>query len=117
MGLFGNSAALDKLDRDMTAIANGDADLSHSIGSPNGNIEGRISANINRFFGRVRDLITHARQGSVSIATDAARMNHLVLLTDSAVRRQEELASDVFQSSNQAACIPTPLTTTPHPLL
>ena len=101
MGLFGNSAALDKLDRDLAAIANGEADLSHSIGSPNGNIEGRISANINRFFGRVRDLITHARQGSVSIATDAARMNHLVLLTDTAVRRQEELASDVFQSSNQ----------------
>ncbi len=101
MGLFGNSAALDKLDRDLTAVANGDADLSHSIGSANGNIEGRISANINRFFGRVRDLITHARKGSVSIATDAARMNHLIQLTDAAVRRQEELASDVFQSSNQ----------------
>ena len=101
MGLFGPSAALDKLDRDMASIANGEADLSHSIGSANGNIEGRISANINRFFGRVRDLITHARQGSVSIATDAARMNHLVLLTDAAVRRQEELASDVFESSNR----------------
>ncbi len=101
MGLFGNSAALDKLDRDMAAIANGEADLSHSIGSANGNIEGRISANINRFFGRVRDLISHAREGSVSIATDAARMNHLVQLTDAAVRRQEELASDVFESSNQ----------------
>ncbi len=101
MGLFGNSAALDKLDRDLAAIASGEADLSHNIGSANGNIEGRISANINRFFGRVRDLITHARQGSVSIATDAARMNHLVLLTDAAVRRQEELASDVFESSNR----------------
>ena len=77
MGLFGNSAALEKIDRDLAAIANGEADLSHCIGTPGGAIEGRISGNINRFFGRVRDLISHARERSVSIASDAARMNRI----------------------------------------
>lgn len=101
MGLFGNSASLEKLDRDLAAVANGEADLSHGIGTPGGNIEGRISGNINRFFGRVRDLISHARERSVSIASDAARMNHLVQQTDSAVQRQEALAGNVFDSSNR----------------
>ncbi len=101
MGLFGNNAALNKIDRDIAAIADGSADLSHVVGSTGGDAAGRISTNINRFFGRVRDLIGHARERSVSIAADAARMNHLVQLTGDAVKRQESLASDVFDSSNR----------------
>ena len=101
MGFFGNNASLDKIDRDLAAIADGSADLSHSVGSAGSDVYGRISGNINRFFGRVRDLISHSRVRSVSIAADAARMNHLVQLTDDAVRRQESLASAVFDSSNR----------------
>ena len=101
MGFFGNNAALDKIDRDLVAIADGSADLSHVVGSAGNDSAGRISASVNRFFGRVRGLISHARERSVSIAADAARMNHLVQLTDDAVRRQESLAGDVFQSSNR----------------
>ncbi|MBS1143589.1 MAG: methyl-accepting chemotaxis sensory transducer [Proteobacteria bacterium] len=100
MGFFGNSASLDKIDRDIAAIADGNADLSHSVGNPGSDAAGRVSANINRFFGRVRGLISHARERSVSIAADAARMNSLVQQTDDAVRRQEALAANVFESSN-----------------
>jgi methyl-accepting chemotaxis protein len=101
MGFFGNSASLDKIDRDIAAIADGNADLSHSVGTGGSDAPGRISANINRFFSRVRGLISHSRERSVSIAADAARMNHLVQLTGDAVRRQEVLASDIFESSNR----------------
>ena len=101
MGFFGKNASLEKIDRDIAAIADGNADLSHSVGSSGGDAAGRISGNINRFFSRVRGLISHARERSVSIAADAARMNHLVQLTGDAVRRQEILAGDVFESSNR----------------
>jgi methyl-accepting chemotaxis protein len=101
MGFFGNNAALDKIDRDIAAIADGNADLSHAVGTTGSDAAGRVSGNINRFFSRVRGLISHARERSVSIASDAARMNHLVQLTGDAVRRQEALAGDVFQSSNR----------------
>ncbi len=101
MGFFGNSAALDKIDRDISAIADGKADLSHAVGAAGNDTAGRISGNINRFFGRVRSLISHSRVRSVSIAADAARMNHLVQQTDDAVRRQETLAANVFESSNR----------------
>ena len=101
MGFFGNSASLDKIDRDIAAIADGNADLSHSVGSGGSDAAGRISANINRLFSRVRGLISHSRERSVSIAADAARMNHLVQLTGDAVHRQEVLASDIFESSNR----------------
>ena len=101
MGFFGNNAALDKIDRDIAAIADGNADLSYAVGTTGSDAAGRVSGNINRFFSRVRDLISHARERSVSIASDAARMNHLVQLTGDAVRRQEALAGDVFQSSNR----------------
>ncbi|PKO37013.1 MAG: methyl-accepting chemotaxis protein [Betaproteobacteria bacterium HGW-Betaproteobacteria-6] len=100
MGFFGNSGALDKIDRDIAAIADGTADLSHSVGNTGSDSTGRISGNINRFFSRVRGLISHARERSVSIAADAARMNSLVQQTDDAVRRQEALAANVFESSN-----------------
>ena len=101
MGWFGNNGALDKVDRDIAAIADGQADLAHSIGSQGNDAAGRISANLNRFFTRIRGLITHSRSSSVSIAADAARMNHLVQLTGDAVRRQEALAADIFESSNR----------------
>jgi methyl-accepting chemotaxis protein len=101
MGFFGKATALDKIDRDIAAIAEGSADLSSTIGTNSGDTAGRISSNLNRFFSRVRGLISHSRERSVSIAADAARMNHLVQLTDQAVRRQEALASDVFNSSNR----------------
>jgi len=74
MGLFGNNAAINKIDRDITAIAEGQADLSFAVGAAGNDAPGRISANINRFFAKVRDLISHARERSVSIAADAARM-------------------------------------------
>src|SRR5574343_822820 len=101
MGLFGNNKTLDKIDRDIAAIADGQADLSHNIGLPGPHPAGRISTHLNRFFGRVRSLITHARERSVSIAADAARMNFLVQQTGDAVRRQESLAADIFDSSNR----------------
>ena len=101
MGFFGNDAALNKIDRDIAAIADGSADLSHTVGTTGSDAAGRVSGNINRFFSRVRGLISHARERSVSIASDAARMNHLVQLTGDAVRRQEALASAVFESSNR----------------
>ena len=101
MGFFGSNASLDKLDRDIGTIAEGKADLSHPVGSNGNDACGRISGNITRFFGRVRGLISHARERSVSIAADAARMNQLVQQTDEAVRRQENLAANVFESSNQ----------------
>ncbi len=101
MGFFGNSTALEKIDRDIAAVAEGSADLSYTVGTSGSNVAGRISSNINRFFGRVRSLISHARERSVSIAADAARMNHLVQQTDDAVRRQEALAANVFESSNR----------------
>ncbi len=101
MGWFSNNSALEKIDRDIAAIADGNADLSHTVGVTGSDPSGRISSNINRFFSRVRDLISHARERSVSIAADAARMNHLVQLTGDAVRRQEALAGDVFESSNR----------------
>jgi methyl-accepting chemotaxis protein len=101
MGFFGNNSALDKIDRDIVAITDGNADLSHTVGASGSDAAGRVSSNINRFFGKIRELISHARTGSVSIATDAARMNHLVQLTSEAVRRQESLANTVFESSNR----------------
>ena len=101
MGFFGSNATLDKIDRDIGAIADGSANLSRQVGSPGNDAAGRVSSNINRFFGRVRSLIAHARERSVSIAADAARMNHLVQQTDDAVRRQETLAGAVFESSNR----------------
>ena len=101
MGFFGNNGALDKIDRDIADIADGNADLSLLVGKSGNDAAGRVSGNLNRFFSRVRDLISHARERSVSIASDAARMNHLVQLTGDAVRRQESLASDVFESSNR----------------
>ena len=101
MGLFGNNAALDKIDRDIADIADGNADLSLVVGKNGSDAAGRVSGNINRFFSKVRGLISHARERSVSIAADAARMNHLVQLTGDAVRRQEMLAGDVFESSNR----------------
>ena len=33
MGFFGNSGALEKIDRDIAAIADGSADLSYSVGN------------------------------------------------------------------------------------
>src|SRR5574343_253285 len=99
--LFGNNAAINKIDRDITAIAEGRADLSLTVGATGSDAAGRVSGNITRFFGKVRDLISHARERSVSIAADAARMNHLVQLTDEAVRRQEVLANDIFESGNR----------------
>ena len=101
MGFFGKSAALDKIDRDIAAIADGSADLSHAVGTSSNDVPGRISGNINRFFGRVRGLISHSRERAISIAANAARMNHLVQQTDDAVRRQEVLAANVFDSSNR----------------
>ncbi|MCK6413869.1 MAG: methyl-accepting chemotaxis protein [Azonexus sp.] len=101
MGLFGNNAAIGKIDRDIAAVAEGRADLSQLVGTAGSDAPGRISGNINRFFAKVRDLISHARERSVSIAADAARMNHLVQQTDEAVRRQEQLAGEVFDLSNQ----------------
>ena len=101
MGFFGSNASLNKLDRDIAAIAEGQADLSHTVGAPGADACGRISGNITRFFGRVRSLISHARERSVSIAADAARMNQLVQQTDDAVHRQEVLAANVFESSNR----------------
>jgi len=101
MGLFGNNAAINKIDRDIAAIAEGQADLSFAVGTAGNDAPGRISANINRFFAKVRDLISHARERSVSIAADAARMNYLVQQTDDAVRRQELLAGEVFELSNR----------------
>jgi len=101
MGWFGNSASLEKVDRDIAAIADGAADLAHPVGSGGSDVAGRIAGNLNRFFTRIRGLITHARSSSVSIAADAARMNHLVQLTGDAVRRQEVLAEDIFASSNR----------------
>ena len=101
MGFFGNNNALEKIDRDIAAIADGSADLSHPVGTAGNDTAGRLSGNINRFFTRVRGLISHARERSVSIAADAARMNHLVQLTGDAVNRQEMLASAIFESSNQ----------------
>ena len=101
MGFFGTNAALGKIDRDIAAIAEGHADLSHPVGSSGSDAYGRISGNITRFFGRVRSLISHARKQSVSIAADAARMNQLVQQTDDAVHRQEVLAANVFESSNR----------------
>jgi methyl-accepting chemotaxis protein len=100
MGFFGNSHALEKIDRDIASIADGSADLSYSVGNVGSDATGRISANINRFFSRIRGLISHARERSVSIAADAAKMNSLVQQTDDAVRRQEALAANVFESSN-----------------
>ena len=100
MGFFGNGGALDKIDRDIAAIADGNSDLSYAVGKNGSDAAGRISGNLNRFFGRVRGLISHARERSVSIAADAARMNSLVQQTDDAVRRQEALAANVFESSN-----------------
>lgn len=101
MGWFGNNGGLLKLERDISAIADGSADLAQDIGGAGDDATGRISRNLKRFFGRIRDLITHARSSSVSIAADAARMNHLVQLTGDAVRRQEALAADIFESSNR----------------
>jgi len=102
MGIFfANNGRIDKIDRDIAAIAEGEADLSHTVGSTGNDAAGRISSNLNRFFGRVRDLISHARERSVSIAADAARMNHLVQLTGDAVTRQERLAQGIFESSNR----------------
>jgi methyl-accepting chemotaxis protein len=90
-----------KLERDVAAIADGNADLSLSVGDAGGDWGGRIAASLNRFFGKVRGLIVHARERSVSIAADAARMNHLVQLTGGAVKQQEELSMAVFESSNR----------------
>ncbi|KAB2923835.1 MAG: methyl-accepting chemotaxis protein [Dechloromonas sp.] len=101
MGLFFSNNRIDKVDSDIAAIADGNADLSHAVGTAGNDAAGRISANINRFFGRVRGLISHARERSVSIAADAARMNHLVQLTGDAVSRQETLAQGIFESSNR----------------
>ncbi|PKO30993.1 MAG: methyl-accepting chemotaxis protein [Betaproteobacteria bacterium HGW-Betaproteobacteria-7] len=101
MGLFSSNRRIDKVDSDIAAIAEGDADLSHNIGSSGNDAAGRISTNLNRFLGRIRSLISHARERSVSIAADAARMNHLVQLTGDAVMRQETLAQGIFESSNR----------------
>ena len=101
MGFFGNNTSIDKIDRDIAAIADGSANLSLQVGNAGSDSAGRVSANINRFFARVRALISHARERSVSIAADAARMNHLVQQTDDAVRHQEALAGTVFESSNR----------------
>ncbi len=101
MGFLFSNGRIDKIDSDIAAIADGKADLSHAVGTAGDDAAGRISGNINRFFGRVRALISHAREGSVSIAADAARMNHLVQLTGNAVDRQETLAEGIFESSNR----------------
>ncbi|HJW24201.1 MAG TPA: methyl-accepting chemotaxis protein [Rhodocyclaceae bacterium] len=90
-----------KLERDIAAIAEGNADLSLSVGSAGNDAIGRIAASLNRFLGKVRGLIVHARERSVSIAADAARMDRLIQLAGQAVKRQEELASAVFESSNR----------------
>ena len=101
MGWFGNQRELEKLERDIAAIADGERDLSVAVGQGSQDTLGRLSGNINRFFARVRGLITHARERSVNIAADAARMNHLVQQTEDAVRRQETLAANVFEASNR----------------
>ena len=101
MGFFGKNSALEKIDRDIAAIADGKEDLSYALGTTGGDVAGRISGNINRFFSRVRGLISHARERSVSIAADAARMNYLIQQTDAAVQRQEAFAATVFESSNR----------------
>mgnify|MGYP001810814955 CR=1 FL=1 len=58
MGFFGNNHALEKIDRDIAAIAEGSADLSHTVGTSGSDTAGRLSGNINRFFVRVRGLIS-----------------------------------------------------------
>lgn len=100
MGLFGTNACLKKINLDVAAIADGNANLSHMIGANGTDTPGQISSNLNRFFKRVRNLIDHARERSFNIATDAARMNYLVQQTGAAVGRQEVLAANVFESSN-----------------
>ena len=101
MGLFGSRSEFDKIDRDVAAIADGAANLSHRVGDGSSGQAGRMAGNLNRFFARVRSLVTHARERSASIASDAARMNYLVQQTDDAVRRQETQAANVFESSNR----------------
>ena len=102
MGFFGSNASLNKIDRDIAAIAEGNADLSYQVGTTRERPPtGASRATSRAFFGRVRSLISHARERSVSIAADAARMNQLVQQTDEAVRRQETLAANVFESSNR----------------
>lgn len=49
MGFFGTNAALGKIDRDISAIAEGQADLSHPVGTGGNDVYGRISGNITRF--------------------------------------------------------------------
>jgi len=97
----GGDNAVTALDRDVAAIAEGSANLSQPVGLPGAEGAGRIASNLTRFLGKVRDLIAHARERSVSIAADAARMNHLVQLTGGAVKHQEALAKEVFESSNR----------------
>ena len=51
MGLFfGGNANLDKIDRDIASIADGNADLSLTVGTQSSDTVGRISGNVNRFF-------------------------------------------------------------------
>jgi len=100
-GRSSQGPAMEVLARDIAAIAEGSANLSQSIGQPGHDGPGRIAADLGRFLGKVRDLISHARERSVSIAADAARMNHLVQLTGTAVKHQEALSLAVFESSNR----------------
>lgn len=98
---FQNKSNAEQLNRDIAAIASGQTDLSSCLNSSYRGTWGEISENLNRFFRRVRDLIDHARERSFNIAADAARMNYLVEKTGDAVKRQEELAANVFESSNR----------------
>ena len=43
MGFFGNGGALDKIDRDIAAIADGNSDLSYAVGKNGSDAAGRIS--------------------------------------------------------------------------
>jgi len=91
-----------RLEENIRAIADGKASLATVLeeGSQRQG-SGRIGMHLQRFFGKVRDLITHARQRSVRIAVDTARMGHLVQQTGSAVSHQEQQAVAVFEASGR----------------
>ncbi|HRE15657.1 MAG TPA: methyl-accepting chemotaxis protein [Rhodocyclaceae bacterium] len=90
-----------RLEQSICAMADGSASLATLLDSSQTSAIGRLGAHLARFFGKVRDLITHARQRSVRIAVDTARMGHLVQQTGAAVKHQEEQAAAVFDASKR----------------
>jgi len=70
MGLFGKNAKLEKINRDIAAIADGNTNLSHTIGMSGNDTQGKVSSNLNRFFKRVREVIEHVASAvSTSLLT------------------------------------------------